>query len=131
MALVEECYGEGTLKSTAAAAGRSVNALYKSLRRIRAILHDGMLTSRELLADSTNEQVTSLILWYDATSGLASLDLQHSFDFQPPAATPAGWQGAFLFERSALGTCGFSVRIGKEITERNGASPMPLTLSPL
>ena len=42
-ALVEEGYREGPLKSTAARAGRSVNALYKSLRRIRAILHDCML----------------------------------------------------------------------------------------
>ena len=42
-ALVEESYREGSLKSTAAAAGRSANALYKSLRRIRAILHDCML----------------------------------------------------------------------------------------
>ena len=43
MALVEESYREGALVSTAAAAGRSANALYKSLRRIRAILHDCML----------------------------------------------------------------------------------------
>ena len=43
MALVEESYREGSLKSTADAAGRSANALYKSLRRIRAILHDCML----------------------------------------------------------------------------------------
>jgi RNA polymerase sigma-70 factor (ECF subfamily) len=43
MALVEESYREGALKSTAAAVGRSANALYKSLRRIRAILHDCML----------------------------------------------------------------------------------------
>ena len=42
LALVEESYGEGKLKE-AAADGRSVNALYKSLRRIRAILHDCML----------------------------------------------------------------------------------------
>jgi len=41
--LVEESYREGALKSTAAAAGCSANALYKSLRRIRAILHDCML----------------------------------------------------------------------------------------
>ena len=52
MALVEESYREGTLKSTAAAAGRSVNALYKSLRRIRAILHDCML--RVLAEGSTS-----------------------------------------------------------------------------
>jgi len=43
MRLVEESYREGSLKSTAAAAGRSANALYKNLRRIRAILHDCML----------------------------------------------------------------------------------------
>ena len=59
--------------------------------------------SRELLADSTNERVTSLILWYDAKSGRASLDLQHSFDFQPPAAAPAGWQGAFQKDADGLG----------------------------
>ena len=42
MALVEESYREGALKGAAAVAGRSANALYKSLRRIRAILHDCM-----------------------------------------------------------------------------------------
>jgi len=52
MALVEESYREGTLKGTAAAAGRSANALYKSLRRIRAILHDCML--RVLAEGSTS-----------------------------------------------------------------------------
>jgi hypothetical protein len=52
MALVEESYREGALKSTAAAAGRSANALYKSLRRIRAILHDCML--RVLAEGSTS-----------------------------------------------------------------------------
>ena len=51
-ALVEESYREGALKSTAAAAGRSANALYKSLRRIRAILHDCML--RVLAEGSTS-----------------------------------------------------------------------------
>ena len=50
--LVEESYREGALKSTAAAAGRSANALYKSLRRIRAILHDCML--RVLAEGSTS-----------------------------------------------------------------------------
>ena len=59
--------------------------------------------SRELLADSTNEQVTSLVLWYDATSGQASLDLQHSFELQPPAAPPAGWKGAFQKDADGLG----------------------------
>jgi hypothetical protein len=59
--------------------------------------------SRELLADSTNERVTSLILWYDATSGRASLDLQHSFELQPPAAPPAGWKGAFQKDADGLG----------------------------
>lgn len=43
LTLVEESYREGKLNEAAAAAGRSVNALYKSLRRIRAILHDCML----------------------------------------------------------------------------------------
>ena len=43
MALLEKSYREGALKNTAAAAGRSADALYKSLRRIRAILHDCML----------------------------------------------------------------------------------------
>jgi len=38
--------------STAAAAGRSANALYRSLRRIRAILHDCML--RVLAEGSTS-----------------------------------------------------------------------------
>jgi RNA polymerase sigma-70 factor (ECF subfamily) len=42
-ALLEEGYREGPLNRTAAVAGRSANALYKSLRRIRAILHDCML----------------------------------------------------------------------------------------
>jgi len=50
--LVEKSYREGPLKSTAAAAGRSANALYKSLRRIRAILHDCML--RVLAEGSTS-----------------------------------------------------------------------------
>ena len=59
--------------------------------------------SRELLADSTNQRVTSLILWYDAKSERASLDLQHSFDFQRPAAAPAGWQGAFQKDADGLG----------------------------
>jgi hypothetical protein len=59
--------------------------------------------SRELLADSTNERVTSLILWHDAMSGRASLDLQHSFEFQRPAAAPAGWQGAFQKDADGLG----------------------------
>jgi RNA polymerase sigma-70 factor (ECF subfamily) len=43
MKLVEESYRDGTLKNAAEAAGRSANAVYKSLRRIRAILHDCML----------------------------------------------------------------------------------------
>jgi hypothetical protein len=51
--------------------------------------------SPELLVDSVNERVTSLILWFDATSGQAKLDLQHSFELQRPATVPAGWQGAF------------------------------------
>ena len=59
--------------------------------------------SHELLADSTNERVTSLILWHDAKSGRASLDLQHGFDFQRPAAAPAGWQGAFRKDADGLG----------------------------
>ena len=50
--LVEESYREGALKNTAAAAGQSANALYKSLRRIRAILHDCML--RVLAEGSTS-----------------------------------------------------------------------------
>jgi len=50
--LVEESYREGALKSTAAAAGCSANALYKSLRRIRAILHECML--RVLAEGSTS-----------------------------------------------------------------------------
>jgi len=52
MALLEESYREGPLNRTAAAAGRSANALYKSLRRIRAILHDCML--RVLAEGSTS-----------------------------------------------------------------------------
>ena len=43
MALVEESYRENAIKNSAAAGERSANALYKSLRRIRAILHDCML----------------------------------------------------------------------------------------
>jgi RNA polymerase sigma-70 factor (ECF subfamily) len=49
LAFVEESYREGKLNA-AAAAGRSVNALYKSLRRIRTILHDCML---RFLAEGT------------------------------------------------------------------------------
>ena len=59
--------------------------------------------SPELLADSTNERVTSLILWHDATSGRASLGLQHSFELRPPAAAPIGWQGAFQKDADGLG----------------------------
>lgn len=59
--------------------------------------------SPELLADSVNERVTSLILWFDATSGQAKLDLQHSFELQRPAAVPAGWQGAFQKDADGLG----------------------------
>lgn len=59
--------------------------------------------SRELLADSTNERVTSLILWHDAKSGQARLDLQHSFAFQRPPAAPAGWKGAFQKDADGLG----------------------------
>jgi len=59
--------------------------------------------SRKLLADSTNERVTSLILWHDAKSGRASLDLQHSFEWEPPAAAPAGWKGAFQMDADGLG----------------------------
>lgn len=43
MTLVEQSYCEGKLNEAAKAAGRSANAVYKSLRRIRAILHDCML----------------------------------------------------------------------------------------
>lgn len=43
MALVEKSYRENAIKNSAAAGERSANALYKSLRRIRAILHDCML----------------------------------------------------------------------------------------
>jgi RNA polymerase sigma-70 factor (ECF subfamily) len=50
LALVEESYHEGKLNEAAAAAGRSVNAVYKSLRRIRAILHDCMV---RFLAEGT------------------------------------------------------------------------------
>jgi RNA polymerase sigma-70 factor (ECF subfamily) len=50
LALVEESYREGKLNEAAAAAGRSVNAVYKSLRRIRAILHDCMV---RFLAEGT------------------------------------------------------------------------------
>ncbi len=59
--------------------------------------------SRKLLADSTNERVTSLILWHDAKSGRASLDLQHSFEWEPAAAAPAGWKGAFQKDADGLG----------------------------
>ena len=59
--------------------------------------------SRELLADSTNERVTSLILWHDAKSGQASLGLQHSFELESPAAVPAGWKGAFQKDADGLG----------------------------
>lgn len=59
--------------------------------------------SPELLADSVNERVTSLILWFDATSGQAKLDLQHSFELQHRAAVPAGWQGEFRKDADGLG----------------------------
>lgn len=59
--------------------------------------------SPELLADSVNERVTSLILWFDATSGQARLDLQHSFELPPAAAAPAGWKGAFQKDADGLG----------------------------
>jgi hypothetical protein len=59
--------------------------------------------SRKLLADSTNERVTSLILWHDAKSGRASLDLQHSFEWEPAVAAPAGWQGTFQKDADGLG----------------------------
>jgi hypothetical protein len=59
--------------------------------------------SRELVADSTNERVKSLILWHDAKSGRASLDLQHSFELEPAAAAPAGWKGAFQMDADGLG----------------------------
>jgi hypothetical protein len=59
--------------------------------------------SRELLADSTNERVTSLILWHDAKSGRASLGLQHSFELESHAAPPAGWKGAFQKDADGLG----------------------------
>jgi RNA polymerase sigma-70 factor (ECF subfamily) len=39
-ALVEESYGGSSLKSAAAGAGRTPNALYKLLRHIRGVLHD-------------------------------------------------------------------------------------------
>ena len=38
--LVEEGYGERTIKDVAEGAGHTANALYKALRRIRHILHD-------------------------------------------------------------------------------------------
>ena len=59
--------------------------------------------SRELLEDSTSERVTSLILWHDARSGRASLHLQHSFELESPAATPAGWKGTFQKDADGLG----------------------------
>ena len=59
--------------------------------------------SRKLLADSTSERVTSLILWHDAKSGQASLGLQHSFELESPAAVPAGWKGAFQKDADGLG----------------------------
>jgi hypothetical protein len=59
--------------------------------------------SRELLADSTSERVTSLILWHDAKSGQASLGLQHSFELESPAAVPAGWKGTFQKDADGLG----------------------------
>lgn len=59
--------------------------------------------SRELLVDSTSERVTSLILWHDARSGRASLHLQHSFELESPAATPAGWKGTFQKDADGLG----------------------------
>ena len=59
--------------------------------------------SRELLADSTNERVTSLILWHDARSERASLHLQHSFELESPAAVPAGWKGTFQKDADGLG----------------------------
>jgi hypothetical protein len=59
--------------------------------------------SRELLADSTNERVTSLILWHDAKSGRASLDLQHSFEWEPAVAAPPGWKGTFQKDADGLG----------------------------
>ena len=59
--------------------------------------------SRKLLADSTNERVTSLILWHDAKSGRASLDLQHSFELESPDAVPAGWKGTFQKDADGIG----------------------------
>ncbi len=59
--------------------------------------------SRELLEDSTSERVTSLVLWHDARSGQASLHLQHSFELESPAATPAGWKGTFQMDADGLG----------------------------
>jgi len=59
--------------------------------------------SRELLADSTSERVTSLILWHDARSGRTSLHLQYSFELESPAATPAGWKGTFQKDADGLG----------------------------
>ena len=59
--------------------------------------------SRELLADSTSERVTSLIMWHDARSGKASLHLQDSFELKSPAATPAGWKGTFQKDADGLG----------------------------
>ena len=59
--------------------------------------------SRKLLADSTNERVTSLILWHDARSERASLHLQHSFELESPAAVPAGWKGTFQKDADGLG----------------------------
>ena len=59
--------------------------------------------SRKLLADSTNERVTSLILWHDAKSGRASLDLQHSFEWEPAVAAPPGWKGTFQKDADGLG----------------------------
>lgn len=59
--------------------------------------------SRELIADSTSERVTSLILWHDAKSGQASLGLQDSFELESPAAVPAGWKGTFQKDADGLG----------------------------
>ncbi len=53
--------------------------------------------------DSINERISNIILWHDASSGEAQLQLAYGFDFHGEKKNPPGWSGTFRKDANGRG----------------------------
>ena len=63
----------------------------------------GSYRMRPLSADTTNDQIICVVMWYDAQARRARIKLEHGIDQHSKQIDPPGWQGVFRKDKDGRG----------------------------